>query len=1204
MIRRSHRKSIRFRPEGFPLITVKRIRPITSTGIVLLLVSVMTFFAVSASAADPSFVGVLALAVDPDVASRLKLDDDARKKLLELIAKREQAALQLALEIKDLPPTVQEERLAPFVAESEKLGFELMSIEQRDELARIRVAQAGMVTLAEEDVAAALALTEEQRSEVAELLKERATQTTRGGEVQRRITHQAFERRLAGVLTDKQKATWQAMAGLADAAAPDADSKVDEPADKTADVAETQATDKPETQTAGDDNLAQPDAGKPMDVTLPKPSDDKPAEAPETAVAQGSKQTAASNGEKTLRLSFDRTPWRDVIEMLAEEADLDLHLIDDQVPTGTSSYTSNRLYTADDAISQMNRFLLPKGYTLLRSGDLLTVINLETAAPELLDALAEYIPLRDLDKRGDYDLVRCVFQLVKLDPEDAEEELGELVGPGRGIKILPKSRQLVITDIVANLRTIAEVIKEIDEPSSGRKPVDTFVMENISANEILQIARPLLGLEEDAMSNDDVSLSTDLLGSRIFVQGAAAKIAVLKSLIDELDVPPAEGPEMSEESRPFLDKHAIRVADPQTIFDVLQTSLQGLPEVRMALDPATNNIVLFARQSEHDLVEQTIGKLEGEVKQFEVIPLGRVSAEVAVLMVQQMFGTAVESEDGTSTTVVDGPKVDADPISGRLFVRGTRTEIDGVRDIVEKLAETDNSGRGNLRVIPLVGPEAATAIEQAKRFWEGNNPIVDYVPSNAIQRSRVQEIDVTPPKGSPDSETEDGVEEPSEDPQPAPPKKQPLAATEFKSAAQRPATTGELFHFASQTQDIKSPSDRSPIRVELTPRGILMQSDDTDALDDFEELLRQIGGPTGAFQPTQIAVFYLRYAKVEEANQLLSQLMGGATAASGDSLIGDMASSLLGGGGGLLGALLGGGGSSTAETGTTITIGTATIVSDPRLNRLIVEGTQEDIEMIRSRLEIIDRASSLTDIETQGKPRLIPLTYTTAEEAAKVVREAYGTRVRGGQQQSGRGGNQNPAELLRALAQGGRGGRGGTQQGSQEPQMTLTVDERSNSLIVTAPEQLFEEVQRLVTEVDQAGALPNQTYVVRTLKSANPELIQKALVSMFGESVTTSSSSTTNGSSSSSSSSGGGSSFLDQLRAMRASGGSGSRPGGGSSSPFGAGRGGAPSGGFGAGRGGFGAGGRGSGGGFPGGSRGGGGAAPGRGGGSPRGGGR
>ncbi len=135
-------RNFRFRSEGFPLPKLISTRHTVATSAALLLICLISSMASQLMAADPSFVGVLALAVDSDVATRLKLDDDTRKKLLELIAKREQTALSLALEIKDLPAAVQEERLAPFVAESEKLGFALMTYEQRDELARIRVAQA------------------------------------------------------------------------------------------------------------------------------------------------------------------------------------------------------------------------------------------------------------------------------------------------------------------------------------------------------------------------------------------------------------------------------------------------------------------------------------------------------------------------------------------------------------------------------------------------------------------------------------------------------------------------------------------------------------------------------------------------------------------------------------------------------------------------------------------------------------------------------------------------------------------------------------------------------------------------------------------------------------------------------------------------------------------------------------------------------
>ena len=52
--------------------------------------------------------------------------------------------------------------------------------------------------------------------------------------------------------------------------------------------------------------------------------------------------------------------------------------------------------------------------------------------------------------------------------------------------------------------------------------------------------------------------------------------------------------------------------------------------------------------------------------------------------------------------------------------------------------------------------------------------------------------------------------------------------------------------------------------------------------------------------------------------------------------------------------------------------------------------------------------------------------------------------------------------------------------------------------------QLFEEVEDLVRTIDQAGTQTNDTTVVRTLKFSNPAMIQKALTSILGESVTTS----------------------------------------------------------------------------------------------------
>ena len=57
-----------------------------------------------ADAADTTFVGVLAYAIEDDVAKQLNLSDEVRGKLVTLVEARERAALALVAKIRDLSP--------------------------------------------------------------------------------------------------------------------------------------------------------------------------------------------------------------------------------------------------------------------------------------------------------------------------------------------------------------------------------------------------------------------------------------------------------------------------------------------------------------------------------------------------------------------------------------------------------------------------------------------------------------------------------------------------------------------------------------------------------------------------------------------------------------------------------------------------------------------------------------------------------------------------------------------------------------------------------------------------------------------------------------------------------------------------------------------------------------------------------------------
>jgi type II secretory pathway component GspD/PulD (secretin) len=181
------------------------------------------------------------------------------------------------------------------------------------------------------------------------------------------------------------------------------------------------------------------------------------------------------------------------------------------------------------------------------------------------------------------------------------------------------------------------------------------------------------------------------------------------------------------------------------------------------------------------------------------------------------------------------------------------------------------------------------------------------------------------------------------------------------------------------------------------------------------------------------------------------------------------------------------------------------------LNALLVKADPADVEMATELLRIIDQEHSPENVQTMPSPRIIPVMNANATDVAAVIKEIYAKRLEA-QQGGGGGGNQGGRPDFRAImeAMQGRGGRGGGgAQGGQvapaDPELTIGVDERSNSIIVSAAEPLFQQVRALVAQLDEVATESAEVTRVVAVTNANPEAIQKALSSMFSDQVSSSS---------------------------------------------------------------------------------------------------
>ena len=872
-----------------------------------------------------------------------------------------------------------------------------------------------------------------------------------------------------------------------------------------------------------------------------------PRKALDAAAVKAPAAETVPTASHKLRFQFRFQPWKDVLDWFARQADLSLVM--DAPPQGTFNYSDNHEYTPAEAIDLLNGVLLTKGYTLIRRNRLLMLINLEDGIPP---NLVSTVPLEAIDAKGEFEVVSVLFNLEKLKPEEAEVEIRKLLGPQGAVVAFGKSRQVLVTETAGRLRAIRALLARIEGPEGAASAgFRVFELKFVRSDEVLPILRQLFDIPEDKNSASDgsVRIAVEAGSGRLLVSGQPEKVARVVEILKGLDVP-APGTEGAGRmgGMPQLEVYSVAGADPQSALSVLQTLLTGQPDIRLLVDPKTNNLVAMARPAQHATIRATLAQLQRDAQRVEVIRLARLDPETAATSINKLFG----SGDAGKGTV---PQVDANPASRQLMIRGSEAQISQIRGLLEKMGEVfpaggDATQGGRVRTLPYGSSAARSALERIQEIWPSLRPnkirvVSPSAVSSPAQPGSVRQRDDFPPElldhlrelrrsGEPPEKNALPGETPGE-PKPVPPEL-PKPSPADEHSAELPH--GARVVFVAEQPAAKTPAEpdpHAPIVVVPGPHGLIVASDDTEALDEFERLLDMLAGDSVSGRA--ITVFYLKYAKAAAVTESLARILGGGTTSSaggatssgsrGDSGGGAPSGDAGGGpfgdfGGGPFGGGFGGrfgdsrrgrssgdGSSASNSAAAAVAIpkagqgglatGSIKITSDQRLNALLVQANQADLDTIEQLLKILDQKESPEDIFVAPKPRMIAVQHTNAQEIADIVKQVYADRM-----VQGSGASPQPTLPFFMM---GRGEHGGSSEGRQSrtsddvARISIGVDARTNSLIVAAPEALFQEVRQLVDQLDVAAGDQNQTVRVVTLRRTSPTAVEQALAAIAGDSV-------------------------------------------------------------------------------------------------------
>ncbi|MFM8582455.1 MAG: secretin N-terminal domain-containing protein [Planctomycetaceae bacterium] len=364
-----------------------------------------------------------------------------------------------------------------------------------------------------------------------------------------------------------------------------------------------------------------------------------------------------------IRFNFQGQPWVSVVTWLAEISDLSLDW--QELPPGFLNLHTQQSYSIEEARDLINRHLLDRGFTLLKHGEILSVVRITKVDPSLVprlepDELAEARP---------HDFVRVTFPLDWITAESAVEDLKALISPNGKLTTIKAANQLEAMDAVANLRDIRRLVADPESPRGPRRLVRQFRLEHIKATECQPQLQKLLGLERQSSSSGSdpatmfqqmatfmkqagiqpgdvkvgrpqppqVHIVANPRDNSIVVNAPAEQMAIITEAIKVLDVP--QDPSRSVlRNGSRVQTFPLKTLQPDSAIKLLQELADLDPDTRLQADTKTRAIIAHDNLADQLTIRTLLEKLDGETRAFRVLPLKKLNAESVAFSLTLVLG--------------------------------------------------------------------------------------------------------------------------------------------------------------------------------------------------------------------------------------------------------------------------------------------------------------------------------------------------------------------------------------------------------------------------------------------------------------------------------------------------------------------------------------------------------------------------------------
>ncbi|MEZ6071586.1 MAG: secretin N-terminal domain-containing protein [Pirellulales bacterium] len=741
----------------------------------------------------------------------------------------------------------------------------------------------------------------------------------------------------------------------------------------------------------------------------------------------------------------------------------------------------------------INSVLLSRGYTLLRSGEILMVVKLDG-----LDvSLVPRVSVDELDERGTYEIVKTFFDLNRLRADAVSEELKPLMSPHGKVTPMKTTNRIEVVETAGNMRRLREMLADEQGASGQELEIREFPLQYVHADDVLSALETLLGMKKDEgppltpqqmqqmqqmrqqqqqqgappeqKEEPKANLAVNRRNNSIVAHAAPDQLAVIEKAVGYLDVPvsgPTSVSPLSRVSR--IRSYRLTQADPDSVVKVLR-EMGGLsPATQLTIDKDGKTVIANASMVDHVTIAALVEQLNGSARTFDVIQLRRLSADYVAGSIDFLMNGEKKDEDnnrrrswwssyGSDDDDKDDDKfqVEADTENNRLLIRANDAEKEEIYDLLAKLGEDPrNAGSGpTTRLIrTLSDEESEQLLHRLEHAWPSLSP-------NPLQ---VEPTPSTPADA--DGEKESDEPEVNADKAGQEARRRATAGSDILLAVmdERSDATaiereraGDAADAAEGAEAGSEAATAAPaVSITRGPEGLVITSQDAAALDELMDLAAQLSPRRQSYHTFTLKNTYAREVaylledifdeeeKQSDVRVPYWYLYDYGLPSSGDSGRGRLSDRR-----------------------------PLKFVPDSVTNTILVlNADTKQLAEIKSLIEMYDSPDSI-DSQSVRVTKIVAIEYGVAEDIAEVVKDVYRDLL-----------SPNDKALLNAAQpqqkQDDRFGfwqsiGGDSDDDSKVPRfkglLSIGVDKKANQLVVSSPQFLVDNLVKMIKELDEAA---------------------------------------------------------------------------------------------------------------------------------------